>query len=166
MSNPNYAALKTALASSTYSGMTDAQIVSALNAATVPIAVDVPTQSVVNYLALNGLLPTVHSWALTPPTPPASSLTAAQIAAAQTAAQTFGLMLGPPPQWDALQMSDPTTNAQITGMVSALVAGGLMPQANADAILAIGKTTVSQASLWGWPGGVIENDLVAARAMP
>ena len=25
--------------------------------------------------------------------------------------------------------------------------------------------TVSQASLWGWPQGVIENDLTAARAL-
>ena len=162
----NYAALKTALASATYAGQTDAQIVAALNAATVAVQVDVPTQSVVDYLALNGLLPTVRGWANAAPTPPATGLTAAQIAEAQTAAQTFGLMIGPPPLWPSLQMSDPTTNAQITGMVVALVAGGLMPQANATAILAMGKTTVSQASLWGWPGNIIENDLIAARAMP
>jgi hypothetical protein len=91
-------------------------------------------------------------------------LTAAQIQEAVTAAQTFGLMLGPPPLWGTLSMSDPTTNGQITGMVNALVLGGLMPQANADAILAMATQTVSQASLWGWTNGIIENDLVAARA--
>ena len=138
----------------------------ACNAVTVPVAVDVPTQNVINYLALNGLLPTVRSWANATPSVTASGLSAAQVAEAQTAAETFGLMIGPPPLWPTMAMSDPTTNAQITGMVDALVAGGLMPQANADAILAMGKTTVSQASLWGWPGGVIENDLIAARAMP
>ena len=164
---PNYAALKAAMATGgAYAGMTDAQIVAALNAVSVAVQVDVPTQSVVDYLALNGLLPTVRSWANASPTPPAAGLTAAQTQAAVVSAQTFGLMIGPPPMWDTLQMSDPTTNAQITGMVDALVTGGLMPQANADAILAMGKTTVSQASLWGWPNGVSENDVVAARAMP
>ena len=138
----------------------------ACNAVTVPVAVDVPTQNVINYLALNGLLPTVRAWANAAPTPTASGLTAAQAQAAVVSAQTFGLMIGPPPMWDTLQMSDPTTHAQITGMVDALVAGGLMPEANATAILGMAVSTVSQASLWGWPLGVTENDLVAARAMP
>ena len=165
MNAPDYAALKAAL-TTTYSGQTDAQIVAALNAATVPQAVDVSTQAVLNYLGVNGLLPTVRGWASVAPTPPASGLSAAQIQGAQVAAQTFGIMAQTPSEWPTLKMSDPTTNQQITGMVDALVAGGLLPQANADAILAMGKTTVSQASLWGWPGGIIENDLVAARAMP
>lgn len=165
--SPNYAALKAAMATGgAYAGMTDAQAVAACNAVTVPVAVDVPTQNVINYLALNGLLPTVRSWANATPSVTASGLSAAQVAEAQTAAETFGLMIGPPPLWPTMAMSDPTTNAQITGMVDALVAGGLMPQANADAILAMGKTTVSQASLWGWPNGLAENDVVAARAMP
>ena len=163
---PNYAALKSALASTTYAGQTDAQILAALNAATVSVAVDVPTQSVVNYLALNGLLPTVRGWGNTAPTPTVAGLTAAETEAAVVSAQTLGLMIGPPPMWDTLQMSDPTTNAQITGMVDALVVGGLMPQATASAILGMAVSTVSQASLWGWPGNIIENDLIAARAMP
>lgn len=166
MAAPNYAALKAALATGgVYAGMTDAQAVAACNAATVDIAVDVPTENVTKYLGINGLLPTVRSWANTAPTPPATGLTTAQIQEAVTAAQTFGLMIGPPPLWNTLSMSDPTTNQQITGMVNALVTGGLMPQANATAILDMAKATVSQASLWGWPGGIIENDLAAARAL-
>jgi hypothetical protein len=162
---PNYVALKAALATGgAYAGMTDAEAVSACNAVNVPISVDVPTENVTKYLGVNGLLPTVRSWANTAPTPPTTGLTAAQIQEAVTGAQTFGLMIGPPPLWNTLSMSDPATNQQIEGMVNALVLGGLMPQANATAILAMSQATVSQASLWGWPGGIIENDLVAARA--
>ena len=165
--SPNYPALKAAMATGgAYAGMTDAAIISACNGVTVQVAVDVPTQNVINYLALNGLLPTVRSWANAAPTPTVTGLTAAQTQAAVVSAQTIGLMIGPPPMWGTLQMSDPTINAQITGMVDALVAGGLMPQATATAILAMASSTVSQASLWGWPGGIIENDLIAARAWP
>jgi len=163
---PDYAALKAALATGgAYAGMTDAEAVRACNAASVPVSIDVPTEDVTKYLGLNGLLPTVRSWANAAPTPPAPNLTAAEIQAAVVSAQTFGLMIGPPPLWNTLAMSDPTVNAQITGMVDALVLGGLMPQANADAILAMATQTVSQASLWGWTNGVLENDLVAARLM-
>ncbi len=165
MSAPNYAALKAAL-TTTYSSQTDAQIVAALNAATVTQAVDVSTQAVLNYLGVNGLLPTVRGWANVAPTPPASGLSAAQIQGAQVAAQTFGITAQTPSEWPTLKMSDPTTNEQITGMVDALVTGGLLPQANATAILGMGVVTVSQASLWGWENGIYENDLIAARAMP
>ena len=163
---PNYAALKAALATGgAYAGMTDAQAVTACNAVNVPIAVDVATENVTKYLGVNGLLPTVVGWAKTAPTPPAAGLTAPETQAAITAAQTFGLMLGPPPQWPSMQMSDPTTAAQITGMVQAIVTGGLMPQANATAILAMGTQTVTQASLWGFPNGITENDVLAARKL-
>jgi hypothetical protein len=164
---PNYAALKVALATGgVYAGMTDAEAVTACNAPTQTVTIDVPVLNVVEYLALNGLLPTVAGWARAAPTPPASGLSAQQTQAAVTAAQVFGLMLGPPPQWPTLSMSDPTTNAQVQGLVGALVTGGLLPQANADAILAMSTQLVSQASLWGFENGVYENDLVAARAMP
>lgn len=165
MAGPNYAGLKASIAAAPYSTMTDAQIVAALNTSSVSVDVDVPTADVVDYLALNGLLPTVAGWAKSAPTPPASGLTAAQTEAAVTAAQIFGLMLGPPPQWSAMRMSDPTTNEQITGMVSALVTGGLMPSANATAILAMGKATVTPASTFGFVL-VHENDLIAARLLP
>ena len=163
----NYSALKIALATGgTYAGMSDAAIVAACNAATVAASVDIPTQSVVNYLALNGFLPTIQGWARVPPSPPVAGLTAAQAAAAVVAAQTVGLMIGPPPMWPTLQMSDATTKAQIVGMISALVTAGLLPQSVGATILAMSAAVVSQASLWGWEGGIIENDLIAARAMP
>lgn len=144
-----------------YAGLTDAQIVAACNAATVAQAIDIPISAVTEALAVGGLLPTVKGWATNPP-PVGGSITQA----AQTAAQTLGLMVGPPPLFQSLQMSIPATAASINGMISALVSAGLLASAFADSITALASTKVSQASLWGWPGGVIENDLVAARAMP
>ena len=158
---PNYAALKAAMATGgQYAGMTDAEVLSAVNAATVTQAVDIPISAVIQALALSGLLPTVKGWASAPPAV-AGSVTQA----ASTAAATFGLIVGPPPLFDSLQMSVPATATAISGMVSALVSAGLLASTIADALLALGTTTVSQASLWGFTNGVIENDLIAARAM-
>ena len=158
---PNYAALKAAMATGgQYAGMTDAAVLSAVNAATVTQAVDIPISAVIQALALSGLLPTVKGWASAPPAV-AGSVTQA----ASTAAATFGLIVGPPPLFDSLQMSVPATATAISGMVSALVSAGLLTAAFADSITALGTQNVSQASLWGFQNGIYENDLAAARAM-
>lgn len=163
---PNYAALKAALATGgAYAGMTDAATVAACNAATVPVNVDLPMSGVLEYFALAGKLPTIQAWGKTPPSVP-STLSAQQQAEAIAAAQTFAAIVGPPPMFDSLQMSVPATNAAITAMVTALVAAGLITAADQAATLGAAVVQVSQASLWGWPGGIIENDIVAARAMP
>ena len=161
MTSPNYAALKAAMATGgQYAGMTDAAVLSAVNDATVTQAVDIPISAVIQALALSGLLPTVKGWASAPPAV-AGSVTQA----ASTAAATFGLIVGPPPLFDSLQMSVPATATAISGMVSALVSAGLLSSAVANELLALGTTTVSQASLWGFQNGIYENDLAAARAM-
>ena len=162
MGSPNYAALKAAMATGgAYAGMTDAAVLAAVNAASVPQAVDIPISAVTQALALNGLLPTVKGWATNPP-----AVGGSVTQAAATAAQTLGLMVGPPPLFDSLQMSVPATAQAINGMVSALVSAGLLTSTFADSITALGTQNVSQASLWGFPNGVYENDLAAARAMP
>ena len=158
---PNYAALKAAMATGgQYAGMTGAAVLSAVNAETAPQAVDIPISAVTQALALNGLLPTVKGWATNPPAV-AGSVTQA----ASTAAATFGFIVGPPTLFDSLQMSVPATATAISGMVSALVSAGLLSSAVANELLALGTTTVSQASLWGFQNGIYENDLAAARAM-
>jgi hypothetical protein len=165
MSGPNYAALKAAMATGgAYAGMTDAQVLAAVNAASVPVSVDVQMSAVLDYLALNGLLPTVRGWANTAPTP-ASGLTAAQSQAAVVSAQTLGMMVADPSSFPVLSFSSATTAAQIEAMLGAVVTGGLMPQSTANALLALSAQTVSQASLWGFAGDVFENDLIAARAL-
>ena len=85
--------------------------------------------------------------------------------AGMTDAQTFGLMVGPPPLFDSLQFSDPAKAAALNALITALVNAGLITSAAAQTIGALSQTLVSQASPWGWPGGIIENDLVAARAL-
>ena len=159
---PNYAALKAAMATGgQYAGMTDAAVLSAVNAATVTQAVDIPISAVTQALALGGLLPTVKGWATSPP-----AVSSSVTQAASTAAATFGFIVGPPPLFDSLQMSVPATAQAINSMVSALVSAGLLTSTVANSITALGTRNVSQASVWGWPGGIIENDLIAARAMP
>ena len=159
---PNYAALKAAMATGgQYAGMTDAAVLSAVNAATVTQAVDIPISAVTQALALGGLLPTVKGWATSPP-----AVSSSVTQAASTAAETFGFIVGPPPLFDSLQMSVPATAQAINSMVSALVSAGLLTSTFANSITALGTRNVSQASVWGWPGGIIENDLIAARAMP
>ena len=161
MTSPNYAALKAAMATGgQYAGMTDAEVLSAVNDATVTQAVDIPISAVTQALALSGLLPPVKGWASAPPAV-AGSVTQA----ASTAAATFGFIVGPPPLFDSLQMSVPATATAISGMVSALVSAGLLASTIADALLGLGAATVSQASLWGFSNGVYENDLIAARAL-
>ena len=98
---PNYAALKAAMATGgAYAGMTDAAVLTAVNAAAVAQAVDIPISAVIQALALSGLLPTVKGWASAPPAV-AGSVTQA----ASTAAATFGLIVGPPPLLASLPMS-------------------------------------------------------------
>ncbi len=156
---PDYAALKAAL-TATYSGLTDAQVIAAVNGVTVQQTVDVAMSDVLAYFALQGELPTIKGWATNPP-----AVAGAVTAQAANAAQTLGLMVGPPPLFDTLQMSDPVKGPAISALLSALVSAGLISSAAAQAITAMSSTMVSQASIWGWPGGIIENDLVAARAM-
>ena len=159
---PNYAALKAAMATGgQYAGMTDAAVLTAVNAAAVAQAVDIPISALTQALALNGLLPTVKGWASAPPAVAGTVTQEAAIAAA-----TFGFIVGPPPLFDSLQMSVPATAQAINSMVSALVSAGLLTSTFANSITALGTRNVSQASVWGWPGGIIENDLIAARAMP
>lgn len=155
---PDYAALKSALAT-TYSGLTDAQIIADVNGVTVPQTVDVAMSDVLAYFALQGALPTIKGWATTPP-----AIAGSVTAQAANAAQTLGLMVGPPPLFGSLQMSDPVKGPAISALLSALVSAGLITSAAAGAITSLATITVSQASIWGWPGGIIENDLVAARA--
>ncbi len=158
---PDYLALKNAL-NTTYANMSDAEILSILNTANVELTIDVPTQSVINYLGVNGILPIVRGWVNNVP-PLTFSSNVSQQTAATLAAQTFGLMIGPPPLWDALLMSNPTTNVQITGMVDILVEAGLIPSVHANNILNMSKSNTSQASIWGWENGIYENDILAAR---
>ncbi len=153
----NYAALKAALAT-TYAGQTDAQIVAAVNGVTVTQIVDVSMSDVLAYFALTGALPTIKSWAASPP-----AVAGAVTAQAANAAQTLGLMIGPPPLFESLQLSDPIKGPAISALLSALVAAGLVSASAATAITAMSQTLASQAALWGWPGGIIENDIAAAR---
>lgn len=161
----NYLALKTQIASTTYSGMTDAQIVAALNTANIAVTQDVPVASVEAYFELHGLLMAVQGFIASPPAG-ASSLS---IAAAH------GLLaIIQSPHVQTVQMSDPATNATVAAMLGALVNPGTAaapitgPLAAADqsAILAMAS---GQATSWaaenGWPNGLTVNDLVAARAM-
>lgn len=156
---PNYAALKAAMATGgQYAGLTDTEAVSACNAATVSVNVDIPMSAVLEYFALAGKLPLIQGWAKSAPSGVSAEAT--------VAAQTFGAIIGPPPLFSSLRMSDPAANTAITNMVSALVSAGLLTSADQSAVLGQSVQKVAQSKLWGWSNGIIDNDLVAARNWP
>jgi hypothetical protein len=67
------------------------------------------------------------------------------------------------------------TGGQYAGMTDAAVLSAVnaatvtqavdIPISAVTQALALGTTTISQASLWGFANGVYENDLIAARAL-
>ena len=153
---PDYIALKNSL-TTTYANLSDAQIVTTCNTPNINISVDIQMSDVLMYFGVRGMLPTIKNWATTAP----SNTTPEAVAAAQS----FGLIIGPPAMFDTLQMSNTQVNMSITGMIDALVGANLITSNIATDILNMSVVTTSQASLWGWTNGITENDIVAARLM-
>lgn len=157
---PNYAALKAALAVSPYSTDTDAEIIAAVNAATIAVAVDVPTSAVADYLAEQNLFAAVEAWAASPPT----GASAASIAAAKSLAFAFSNVA----LFPTFAMTNPTIATQMENNLAVLVdpgSGVTGPISSTDHtnILAMASTLTSQALEWGFPNGIVEADLIAAR---
>jgi hypothetical protein len=160
---PNYAALKAAIGAAPYSTDTDAEIIAAVNAATIAVAVDVPTQAVADYLAASNLFAGFEAWAAMPPT----GASAASIAAAKSLAFAFSNVA----LFPVFAMTDPAIATQMQDNLAALVdpgSGITGPISSTDQtnILALATAYTSQAAGWGWSQGITEGDLQTARAQP
>jgi hypothetical protein len=158
---PNYAALKAALGAAPYSTQTDAEIIAAVNAASIAVAVDVPTSAVAEYLGEQNLLAGFLEWAASPPT----GASAASISAAKSLAFAFTNVALLP----TFAMSNLAVAAEMQVSLAALVSPGsgvtgpisATDQAN---ILGLATTYTSQAAQWGFTAGAInEQDLNYVR---
>jgi hypothetical protein len=159
---PNYAALKAALSAAPYSTQTDAEIVAAVNATSIAVAVDVPTSEVAEYLGEQNLLAGFLEWAASPPT----GASAASVSAAKSLAFAFTNVALLP----TFAMSNPAVAAEMQASLAALVSPGTgvtgpisaTDQAN---ILGLATSLTSQAAEWAFQNGIVEADLIAARNM-
>lgn len=151
---PDYSAMKAEIALSVYSTMTDAQIAIALNALTVTSTVDVPISMLEGYLRQNGLMSSLTTYGENPPTgAPTMAVTAAR--------ELAGMVLSP--HLSFVQMSDPTTQANITAMLTALVSAGEIDQSHETAVLAMASATQSTVQSWGFSYQLTDQDIMAAR---
>src|SRR4051812_27833777 len=98
MQMTDYAAIKTEIALPAYNGMTDAQIVGALNGPTIMVAVDVSVGAIEKYLRLRGLMRAINQFANNPPA-------GADPVAVDVAFEILGLILSPNIQ--KLETTDP-----------------------------------------------------------
>ncbi|MDD2878707.1 MAG: hypothetical protein PHZ23_15930 [Acidiphilium sp.] len=158
---PDYAALKAYIAAQP-SGTTDATIIAAVNAATISVAVSVPTQAIAAYLGENNLLAGFLGWAASSPT---GASAASQVAAKSLAFAFENVTLLP-----AFDMANTAVAANMQADLAALVSpgsgvSGPIGAADQMNILAMASALTSQALEWGFPNGIVDADIIAARNM-
>lgn len=143
----DYGGLKAEIAKSVYNGMTDAQIVTALNAPTPGPSVPAPLSSILDYLRTNNLWLAIKAAAAA--SPPNEGAVAA--------ADLFGDV-----HTTAIDLTLPAAQTLMT----ALVSGGLLTSAEVTALTAISQTTTTIAKNYGFANGVTVAELAAARIWP
>nr|WP_294550023.1 hypothetical protein [uncultured Rhodopila sp.] len=162
---PDYATLES-IDAAFAAGTADAARVASINAATVPIALKVPTSQWESYLATYGF--TISLQAYAEGTPPAGA-TPTSVAAAKMIILIMGSNAVP-----VVDFTMPAVVAEITALLTALVAEGAAGRlvsiagapfaaSNQSDLLAMGASTTSRAAQLGFANGVTENDLLAAR---
>jgi phage I-like protein len=151
----DYAALKAEIAKPDYAGMSDAQIVAALNAKTVasPLPLDVPVASVEAYLSLAGVLTAIEDWLQANAAP----------SAARTAAREL-LRTIASPHVTSFEMSKPATFAAVQNMLGALEQVALLSAQQASDLLALASPPVPWRGSIGWQTLILVADLANARA--
>lgn len=167
MSGSIYTALKTEIALPAYSGMTDAQIATALNTANITVYSAVPTYTWGGYLMANGFLLALQKYVSSPPS-------GASALAEAAAAMILALLSSP--TITSVNLADPTALAAVQGMLAALVAEGTAGRftsiagtafatAHENAMLAMGTSTVCRAQQLGFNPAVCDmtQEIAAAR---
>lgn len=144
-------------------GMTTQQKLDAVNAWTVVEQVDVSVADVESYLSMQGLLTAFEDWldTLTVPAPQTAWRTAVKELLRTVAS----------PHVTTFRTADPATYAALKGMVDAIRTGGLMSQAQHDAVLAMAAANVNWCLANGYPydpvrdvGNLTLSDLVPSNA--
>lgn len=153
----DYAALKAELSRGVYAGRTDAQIVATLNAATIATDENVVGEDMQDVLQAAGLLGRYTMAARLPPTgtldaPSDQDIRVARIIEVMEATRT------------GLRLSRRAQRDRFTALLALMVGSSDMPQAVADALLALRVGTTSRARQAGIAGPVTLGDIATARA--
>lgn len=170
MTTPSaYQTLAAALAS-TYAGQTVDQIAAAMQTASVPVYSVVPAEPWQGYFFSRGFAVAIQNYAgLNGGAAPAGA-SALSIAAAKMLAQMM------PPSQVPVDLADSTARSEVQTMLSALVAEGTagrlvsiagtpFAQVDADALLALGTTTITPAQQMGFgPQCDMVNEVLAVQA--
>lgn len=144
---PNYSGLQAEIAKAAYSGMTDAQIVAALNTNTVTLTGPVSVSDALKFLRDNNLWLGIK----------ANAAGASPALGAQAAVDVFT---------DPHTMLFDLTVADAQAMLANLVSNNLLTSAQAAALTALCQTTITIAQSYGFVNGVTVHDLGGARLWP
>lgn len=145
----DYSGLKAEIVKPAYNGMTDAQIVAALNAATTAGGVLAKVSDILAYLRLNNLwLPIKVAATATPPN-----------MGAVAAVDIFQDVHTP-----AIDMSSSAAQTLMTDLVSSTPP--LLTSAQMQALTSYSQATTSIAAKYGFTDGVNVHELAAARVWP
>jgi hypothetical protein len=143
----DYGGLKTEIAKPAYSGMSDDQIVAQLNAPIAGPGVGTPISAILAYLRQNNLWLSIK----------ANAASTAPNVGALAAVDLFN-----DPHTASINLTSPAAQA----LLADLVTGGLLTQAQANALTALSQTTTSLAANYGFANGVTVAELAAARIWP
>jgi len=147
-----YAALKAEIALPAYEGLSDAEIVAALNAETIDAWRDLSTGEVAGFALLNLAWTGIKALAANAEAP-------SEARAVADAALT--LLTNPAIQ--TVQLSDETKRTTFIAMLDALVSAGAITSDHKAGLLAMAQSKTSRAALLGMAGLTV-GDLESARA--
>lgn len=153
----NYVALKAEIAKPAYSGLSDAQIVVALNTTTIASEAVVSGADVGKLWARRGVLATAHERARRTGNPALSN--------AQRATAWEAIMMVEQDGFSGLDPTDPKHRAALVAFLDRLVTDTILSAGDKAATLALLARSQTTAQSLGWPHGLGETDIVAARAM-
>lgn len=150
----DYAALKTEILKPEYDGLTDIQVAAAVNAKTTTAKRDIISMQAINALIFTnngdwGNIVGVVNGIISEPQQ-ADRLRSVSMMELFSRNQT-------------VETSDDAKWTMLIATVDALVSGGRMSAAGKNALVALGRPTISLAASMGWPQGVGDGDVAAAR---
>lgn len=131
----DYLALKAEIGLSAYEGMTNDQIVAALNASTIPTAVDIQISALEGFLLLQGLIPVLETY-----------IDAGTDAGALASAKTLARLVSSA-RLDIIQTAVAAVMSVFASLVAALANAEppVISQAQHDEVLSLAAGTISRA---------------------
>jgi hypothetical protein len=150
----NYALLKDEITKPIYDGMTDAQIAAAVNVLTTTLKQSINTQAAINKLIFvpNG------DWSKI------AGVISGTLAENNQAAKLN--LIGVHELFTRNTVWDTSSDSDWTAFIAAvdtLISQGRMSTAGKTLLVDMGRPVVLSVALWGWPNGISEGEIPAAR---